>query len=366
MRARDALVPGAIALAGAVVIVAAGLVTYGGRVSRFVHAGTFFVTPRPGLALQKGAGYDGQFLYRLALAPFDLRTTAHGITFDTPLRDQRIGLPLLAWLLSGGGHAAAVPWALLVLEVLSVAGIGAVGGLVAAGAGRAPAWGVLLASPAALQFAVLHDLTEPLEIALLAGGLLLWWSNRPVWAGVVLAGAVLTRETSLLLVAGVALAWLPRRSVPESFAWGLPVAAFVGWDGYVLVATGRLPVGQGSQDNLGPPLSGAVGLARDLPHAALHRWPLLAVQLLLVGYLLALVVPLLRTARPPLPAAWLLFAVLALCGSTVVWTGYDDLRFLVELWVVSVLVLLVSRVSLRWVGAGSLVVWVLSLAISRQ
>ena len=45
------------------------------------------------------SGYDGAFVYRLALDPFTEQPVAHGITLDNPsYRQQRIVLPLVAWL----------------------------------------------------------------------------------------------------------------------------------------------------------------------------------------------------------------------------------------------------------------------------
>ena len=55
-------------------------------------------------------GYDGQFVYRLALDPFTHAVTAHGITLDNPAyRQQRIATALLAHVARGhprGQHGA--------------------------------------------------------------------------------------------------------------------------------------------------------------------------------------------------------------------------------------------------------------------
>lgn len=375
---RAALVPGLLALLAALVVVGVGLASYGGHISRFVHAGTWYVTARPHLVRQPGAGYDGQFIYRLALAPLNLATRAHGIAFDTPLRTQRIGLPLLGWLLSAGGRPAALPYVLLGIEVLSVAVLGALGGLVAARARRAPAWGVLLASPVGLVFAVLHDLTEPPAVALLVAGLLLLQAGRPVWAGTSLAAAALTRETALVVVLAIALprVWAvvrgrrsdcPDHSGPgrSDLSWVLPVAVWAGWEAYVMLATHRSPLTSGGKANLAPPLAGVVGLAHALPHAALHQWPLLVVQLAVTAYLLLAAAPAVRTAAAPLPLAVLLSGAFVLLLSTVVWTGYDNLRFLAELTALALLALLASRRPLRGVAIASAAVWVLSLALNR-
>jgi hypothetical protein len=366
---RAALLPGALSLGLGMVVILAGLLSEGGGLSRFVHAGAWYVTPRPHLVRQAGAGYDGQFVYRLALAPSDLGRTAHGITLDTPLRLQRIGLSALAWVLSGGGRAALVPAVLVVINLLALAALGALGGLVCRRAGRNPAWGVLLASSAGLTFSLLHDLTEVLSVALLITAVHLIWSRRPVAAGFALAGAALTRETALLLAAGIALPRLlgmarrPARLAREDLAWALPVAAFVGWQLVVALVTGQSPLGRGGGTNLSLPFVGLVGLARSLPSAALHQWPLLLLQLAFLVYLLVAALPVLRESAAPVPLTWLLAGAFSLCYSTVVWTGYDDLRSLTELSALTMLVLLRSRRSLSGVATGSAIVWVVTLAV---
>jgi hypothetical protein len=75
-------------LAVAFVLVRLGIAAHG-DISVFVQAGTQFVNPSRaphGLAIRSGAGYDGQFYYRLALEPWNLARSAHGITFDYALR----------------------------------------------------------------------------------------------------------------------------------------------------------------------------------------------------------------------------------------------------------------------------------------
>jgi hypothetical protein len=367
---RAALVPALIALLGCGLVVAVGLLSYDGHVSRFVHAGTYFVVARHGLVRQPGAGYDGQFVYRLSLAPLDVRTVAHGIRFDTPLRTQRIGLPLLAWLLAGGGHAAAVPAALLGINIASLTAIAGMGGMIAGRAGRQPAWGALLAAPAGLQFSLLHDLTEPLEIALLLAGLLLLWADRYAASAGALAAAALTRETALLLVAAVALPRLrqlvrDRRPARHDAVWLTPVVVWLAWQAYIAAATGASPLGRGGRDNVGLPLAGAVDFARSLPHAAWHHWPLFTVQLVFVVVLVVMAVPGIREAQAPVPLALLLYGLFSLCVTEIVWSGWDDLRFLIEPMVLLTVVLLLGRRRLSWFAGAAAAVWALSLGLNR-
>src|SRR5438045_758555 len=68
-------------------------------------AGSDFVGPNAPseLVIKQGdGGYDGQFVYRLAIEPFTTAVTGHGITFYQPgYRQQRIMTGLLAHFVSG-------------------------------------------------------------------------------------------------------------------------------------------------------------------------------------------------------------------------------------------------------------------------
>jgi len=125
--AQDRLMP---PLVGVLAGLAAGVFTLGrleffahGNLSRFIGVGTTFAQPGKtpiGITIASGSGYDGQFYYRLALDPFDLRHTAYGITFDNAYRVQRITYSLLVWLAAGGRHGL-VSRSLVLVNVLALA-----------------------------------------------------------------------------------------------------------------------------------------------------------------------------------------------------------------------------------------------------
>src|SRR5579862_4994732 len=163
-RADSPWATGAIALVGATAFVLLRLaVAAKGHVSRFVlaagpwsHAGR---VPRE-LQLVPGTGYDGQFYFRLALDPANLHHSAYGITLDAPFRLERIAYPVVAWLLALG-RPGAVPWTLVVANILSLAVLGALAGALARQAGRHALWGLLLVGYFGLVFSLGRDLTEP-------------------------------------------------------------------------------------------------------------------------------------------------------------------------------------------------------------
>jgi hypothetical protein len=96
--------------------------------SIFIVAGDKFVdgsrTIFPVKILKNSYGYDGQFYYRFALAPFDTSQPGYGIRIDNPpYRMQRIVYPVLAWLLSAG-QPRFTAWAMLCINLLGLAAIG--------------------------------------------------------------------------------------------------------------------------------------------------------------------------------------------------------------------------------------------------
>ena len=144
-------------------------------------------------------GYDGQFYYRMARAPFDFAATADGIHIDSPIRYQRIAYPALAFLVSAG-DGAAVPWALIVVNLAMMAVLVAACCAIAIDSGRDPRWGLVAAGFFGLLMSVGRDLTEPTEVAFLACAILAMRKGRTGWAALAFSGAVLSRETAIVVV----------------------------------------------------------------------------------------------------------------------------------------------------------------------
>jgi hypothetical protein len=259
----------------------------------FAVAGAQFVDPaRTPDALPvtaQSGGYDGQFVYRLALAPWTDDVTAYGITLDNPAyRQQRIATPLLAWAV-GLLPGVSTLLALLLVNVAALAVAALYAGRLAAAFGRHPLWGLVLALPAGMPISLGRHLTEPVAWAAVLAGL--WYARQRRWApcAAALTVAVLGRETSLVVVAGLAAAELwrllapRRRSEPaggvlvatrrdvRAVAWlAVPVVVAVGWQLVLLQVWGVLPVRSGGPTNFGGwPVLGVLGsLAADVPGPA--------------------------------------------------------------------------------------------------
>jgi hypothetical protein len=265
----------AISLAGWAGFVVARLLTWAhGDISRFIMSGVKkYSHPRqmwPPIGHVPLSGYDGQFYYRLALDPFNWRHTAYGITMDHAYRYTRLGYPLLAWAASLG-QARLLPLALVAINLACVAAIGWLGGILARDAGRHALWGLLLVAYFGTVISVGRDTAEPLASALMLGGLLALRRRRPGLAAALLACAVVTDETMLVLPLAILLTRLcasraTRRMSRKDLAWIVPVATWM-----VLQVTERLVVrgeAGASADvsrNLGLPFQGMErGLRADV------------------------------------------------------------------------------------------------------
>ena len=225
-------------------------------VAGFTVAGDRFVdpalTPDRLPVTQESGGYDGQFVYRLALQPWTQQRTDYGITLDNPAyRQQRIATPALAWavgLLPGVSTALA----LLLVNVAALTVAAAFAVRLAVALGRHPLTGLVLAVPAGMPISLGRHLTEPVAWAAVLAGL--WYARQQRWpaTAAALTVAVLARETSLVVVAGLAAAQLWRllsgdpRGNRGALAWlAVPAVTAVTWQLVLLRVWGVLPVRSG-------------------------------------------------------------------------------------------------------------------------
>lgn len=186
-------------------------------------------------------GYDGQFAYQIARDP------ANGWTkVDVPAyRYQRIVYPIAARVLALG-NADLIGWMLIAINVVAlIAGTWLTEEILAHyGASRwyALAYGL----NAGTLMAVRLDLTEPLAYGLAQAGVLLVLKDRSRWAALALALAVLTKETTALVMAGVALMYVAqreRRRLIELLV--VAVTPFVIWQLILWQWFGQFGVGSG-------------------------------------------------------------------------------------------------------------------------
>ena len=261
-------------LAAALLVLFVGLriAVNDGEPSAFVYSGDAFVdraaAPAELRYIRKDSvGYDGQFVYRLALDPLTRRKVDFGMTLDLPAyRQQRIALPALAWLLARASPLSTL-WSLLLINMLALVAAAYAGALLAVRWGRNPLWGLLIAFAPGLVVGLSRGLTEPLSLAFLVAGLVCWLDRRHLLAGALFTAGILTRETVGVALVGLGVGliaqqvrsrrWPGPADVSAYAALAVPVLALLGWQLLLKSWWGEVPAGT-SGSNLGVPVIGVV------------------------------------------------------------------------------------------------------------
>ena len=248
-------------------------------------------------------GYDGQFIYYLASAGWDALPHLD----NPPYRLQRILLPVVARLLSFGGLPGLVPWVLLLVNGLAIVGTTYLLAVWLREKQVSPWIALLYGLYIGTFMAYSRDLTEPLALALAAAAALSWLRGRLGAAVVLLALAILTKETMLLFLFALVPPILLRRRLPwpEKIGQAALAAAaalpFLVWEGYLFQRFGTIPLISG-------PSMAWIPLSGILPHLAPTPELLtsfFAVALPAAGLLLVALPLLVR--HPAHPAPWWLF-----------------------------------------------------------
>jgi hypothetical protein len=320
----------------------------------FAPIGTTFVDPAAlptGYVVVDGNGVDGQFYLRLALDPFTDRLTEYGIRIDNPpYRQQRILYPTLAWVLAFG-HPDVVPSVLVAINFLGLCALAIIGGLLALHFGRHPAWGLFLPLYPGFVVSLVRDLTEIVATCCLGAALLvLLRPRRRLWlVSLLLCCAALSRETTLLVPAGLLAASVPviaRRLGVPTLPWyvgGAPLLVFSVWQAVMWGHWGTPGLLAGG-DNFARPLDGIVHFMTDTPLLVYPPAAWMRVFELASGTLMALfVLAGLRQTRVNrcLQVAWVGYGVLGLLLSYAVWQyEWHVWRALVEWHLLGLVILL--------------------------
>jgi hypothetical protein len=324
-----------------------GLAEHGGDYSSFLYMSEEF-SHSPLLRGQPDArnsvtvhpsGYDGQFMYLIALDPFLTRLEPAryaGVADSPPYRYGRIGFSLLARCLTGG-NVAALPrtmvWLVVAGHLLTVVFL-----VLIAGRLDAAPWQVLpyVLIPG-LLVSLGRALPEPIAAALLLGGVWAYLGERRALAIVLWASSLLVRETGVVLVLAVCALELARKGT-RMRALGLLVA-LVPATGWRLYVGWRLAPAFGwgafwsDPGDLTLPLAGFLDLwwVEGAGEASTLLYPLLMVAFVVLGFAMW------RVRPGPIAAAALAYALLGVSltyEKIWVWLGngergtYEALLFL--------------------------------------
>lgn len=155
----------------------------------------------PQFAFVFGGHYDGVYSYAIAIDPL-AKGRAHTLIDYPAYRYGRVGYGWLAGVLSLG-RAAAVPWALLVIGLVSL-GLAAYGtSRLATEMGWSSASGLIVVLNPGVLLGLTVDTSEPLSLALAVCGILLWLRGNYVPAVLAMMYLALVKEPFLAVPAGL-------------------------------------------------------------------------------------------------------------------------------------------------------------------
>lgn len=259
------------ALISAAIITILSLLSPNG-VGALVHAAppnTDASAPSSLPVLSADRGFDGQYYYRMAVAPFSTDDRVAGVRFDLPsLRQQRVGYPLLVSAATLADRNR-IPVALAAVNVAAMFALGWLGGALAQTFGRHAAWGLMFVLFPGFVYSLGFDLGEVVATAFLAGAVLAIQRRHIATAAVLASSAVLTRETTAILPIAllVAAGWKMRRRDRPSRRAGttalaiagiVPLAALGAWQLWLRWSWHALPLTTSADKNVRFPFQGLV------------------------------------------------------------------------------------------------------------
>lgn len=348
-----------VGLVVAVVIVTALGLARDRGISGFVHAAPPYSDPARAPAslqvLPTGHGFDGQFFYRIAVSPFSKADQVAGVTFDIPtIRQQRIGYPLLARVVSLGGRDR-VPLALVLVNLAAVFALGWLGAKLALDSGRAAAWGLLLPLYPGFVYSLGFDLSEIVAATFMVGALLAIRRGRTGWAIAAATAAVLTRETTLILPIALVISgawpWWRRSDATDrrtALTVGLtPILVFAAWELLLRWSWGTFALTDSGGKNVGLPFAGLVDeIGKFLPpssRGAVLRD--LSFALLVLVVVLAAIGLAKSSSRRHEKVAFVLAALVLPFLTGVIWVGATSfMRASTETYMLSMVVVMSARI----------------------
>lgn len=334
-------------------------------------------------------GYDGQYFYRLAVAPWSTADKVEGVSFDVPAKRMlRILYPILARGLALGQDAL-VPATLVIVNLLGLAALAATGSWFARAQGLPWWFPCVVVSWPGFLVSLTHDTAEIITAAFLLAALACYLRDH-LWAYATLAAlAMLARETSAPIFLGILAIECGTaitcgdvvRRLGRLISCGLPFVPIAAWwftlahiwqhapqslDGYAAIGWPFLGVARILLTDLGS-LLGRAGDGQ--PHAAFS-----AFRLLSVGGLLAFAAAV-ATRLPAIPRegavaglalGWVLTAaLLSLLSADLVWMDpHSYFRVVTECWLLGWLVLALLPADRRRTRLSPLLLLVLLLDVT--
>jgi hypothetical protein len=288
---------------------------YGGNWTGLFCTGDIIPVPEPLKAgtyiFHNSAGFDGQFYRYIAHDP--LLQHSRASIDDIPVRQRRILLPLLAYVLAAGRQSL-IDWTYMGIVLFGIVAGVYITALFAQRHGYHALWGAaFLIIPGTLTSIDRMLLDGPFA-ALAAAFAYAVANRRPRMLWLVLLFAPLTRETGFLFTAAVCATELWHRRFQSVLLYGVTAVPALAWSAYVNLHAPRSTASQ----IMARPFYGLVLRIFEWPAIKAVRWVAVTVGAAEAIAMAAFITSLLLTiwlcvrAKPgPLELAGLLFAVAA-------------------------------------------------------
>jgi hypothetical protein len=256
------------------------------------------------------------------------------------------------------GRVAWVPWSLIVVNYLAVCGLALSAARLAELFGVPAIYGLAVPFLPGVILGLVRDLSDPVAISLMVFSLLLLHARRTVFAACMLALAILTRETMVLLAGALFIhsVWcsLQKQSTwSKSIPYTIPLAVYTSWQLFIRVRWGQCGflVGKGNLDRV--PLSSLISFvaqaahfAPGLPGPEFRQHLFLIGELLFLGEMvsLAAIASFRSMVDPGVKLAWAIYLLLAVCLSSYVWVeDWAFMRGCGELLALSIVIMMGAR-----------------------
>jgi hypothetical protein len=273
--------PGIAAALAHAALLFADVAAQGGDPAALVCVGRDRVGRPPYEAVHVGRkkdGYDGQYYYAIARAPWHRQS--FGV--DLPaVRHARILYPLMSWALSCG-DTWLLPRAMAAVNLLAIGGLAAIGAAIAVRYGLSAWHGFFLPLAVDAALPALRDLGDVTSTCAICCLVAVWLWQGPSWAMTLSAlAALLAREQNVAVVVLVlcGVAWRQRWWDAAGLAAAL--AVWCAWHAALYVAYGQWPVAAAS-GNVDLPGKGLQFLLDRLVRSRLNGESLTNIACLLV------------------------------------------------------------------------------------
>lgn len=292
-------------------------------------------------------GFDGQFYYRIALAPTSFRALDHGIRIDLPSqRHQRILYPAVAHVLALG-KSQLVLWTLIGANFGAALVLAWLACSLSQSSGWAALMGLVVPLYAGFVFSLARDLTEIFAATFLVAAILALRREKRGLAPLWMSLAILSRETTLIFAGAVlfadARAVLKReKKIHQLIPSLVPIGVYLTWQAWLAHAYGQLSVVNNKHSLSAVPLLGFLRFFRD---AVRHLYVLDGVHVALMIAFAIVVARRLREAAALFHErlAWVGYVTLILMCQYYFWEDMANyLRSSFEFFVLGIVILLGS------------------------